>query len=268
MYYLAYWLIFETRSIYGILYLYLVTIPLLYGPDPVFGLFSYGWQHGLTGLAYLGPGIGSVIGTFICAKYLNRSYVYMAKRHTRKTGSNEPQPESRMLFLQLGKIIVPVGLVMFAWSAQKQAHWILPLMGAAIFAVGMCMAYVCIQTYLVDVYEEYGASALAAVIFTRSVVSCVLSIMGFKLFQSLGYAWYVHNSFIDLGTPRLRLTCALQGNYVNRFHMRRHAAYSTYIIHLWSEVAEGAKSVFAYGVSHDLAISPLRNATLSASKSS
>lgn len=185
------WLIFGKRSIYGILYLYLVTIPLLYGPRPVFGLFSYRWQHGLTGLAYLGPGIGVVVGTFICAKYLNRSYVYMANRHTRKTGSTEPQPESRMLFLQLGKAIVPLGLIVFAWTAQEQTHWVLPLLGSAIFAAGMCMAYVCIQTYLVDVYEEYGASALAAVIFARSVVSCVLSIMGFRLFKSLGYAWYV-----------------------------------------------------------------------------
>lgn len=135
----------------------------------------------------------------------------MAKRHTRKTGSNEPQPESRMLFLQLGKAIIPIGLVMFAWSAQKQAHWILPLIGAAIFAVGMCMAYICIQTYLVDVYEEYGASALAAVVFTRSVVSCVLSIMGFQLFKSLGYAWYVPKIATDLDTSTLLLTCALSG---------------------------------------------------------
>lgn len=178
-------------SIYGILYLHLITVPLLYGPEPVYGLFSYRWQKGRTGLAYLGAGFGAAIGTVICVKYLNSSYAYMANRHLRKTGSNEPQPESRMLFMQFGMITVPAGLIIFAWSAQLQTHWAIPLVGAATFAIGMLMAYVCIQTYLVDVYDKFSASALAANIFARCVTSCVFSITGFKLYASLGYAWYV-----------------------------------------------------------------------------
>ena len=94
-----------------------------------------------------------------------------------------------MLFLQFGMIIVPAGLITFAWSAQMQTHWAVPLAGAAIFALGMLMAYVCIQTYLVDVYEDFAASALAGNIFIRSVTACVFSIVGFQLYTSLGYAW-------------------------------------------------------------------------------
>ena len=115
----------------------------------------------------------------------------MAKRHLHKTGSTEPQPESRMLLLQLGMALVPVGLTVFAWSAEREAHWAIPLAGAAIFALGMLMAYVCIQTYLVDVYESFAASALAATVAVRSVGSCIFSIMGFQLYANLGYAWYV-----------------------------------------------------------------------------
>jgi hypothetical protein len=43
--------------IYGVLYLHLVTIPLLFGPHPLYGLFSYRWQGGNEGLAYLGAGM-------------------------------------------------------------------------------------------------------------------------------------------------------------------------------------------------------------------
>lgn len=96
-----------------------------------------------------------------------------------------------MPFIQLGMTLVPIGLIIFAWSAQKQMNWAVPLIGAAIFSLGMLMAYVCIQTYLVDVYETYAASALAATIFARSVTSCLFSIMGFQMYRSLGYAWYV-----------------------------------------------------------------------------
>lgn len=43
--------------IYGVLYLHIVTIPLLFGPEPLYGLFTYGWKDGNEGLAYLGAGV-------------------------------------------------------------------------------------------------------------------------------------------------------------------------------------------------------------------
>ena len=95
-----------------------------------------------------------------------------------------------MPFLQIGMIIVPIGLTIFAWTAEKQLHWMFPLIGAGVFSVGMLMAYICIQTYIVDTYEEYSASALAAVILARCTTSCVFSVTGFQLFKAMGYAWY------------------------------------------------------------------------------
>lgn len=53
----------------------------------------------------------------------------------------------------------------------------------------MLMGYVCIQTYLVDAFEEFAASALAAAIVTRCVITCVFTVVGFQLYRSLGYAW-------------------------------------------------------------------------------
>ena len=103
----------------------------------------------------------------------------------------EPKPENRMVFLQVGMTLVPVGLVIFGWTAEKGAHWAVPLVGSAIFAMGMLMAYVCIQTYVVDVYERLSASALAAVILARCSTSCVFAVTGFQLYRSLGYGWYV-----------------------------------------------------------------------------
>lgn len=122
----------------------------------------------------------------------------MQQRHRHKTGSDEAKPESRMLFLQIGMALVPVGLIIFGWTAEKQVHWVLPLLGVAISSLGMLMAYVSIQTYVVDVYEKYGASALAAVIVARCTTSCVFSITGFQLYKALGYGW---------GTMVIALVC-------------------------------------------------------------
>ena len=164
----------------------------------------------------------------------------MAKRHLRKTGSQEPQPESRMLFLQLGMALVPVGLIMFAWSAEKQLHWAVPLAGAAIFSLGMLMAYVCIQTYLVDVYENFAASALAATVAVRSIAACIFSIMGFQLYASLGYGWYVLYSFHTIHhLADIDIFHVQQGNHAHRLRMHCHAANTASAIQVRPSVAQG-----------------------------
>jgi len=175
--------------IYGVLYLHLITVTLLFGPLSLYGLFSYHWTHGTVGLAYLGAGIGSVIGTIICAKFLNRSYAYCAARYYNKTGIEAQMPEFRLPFLQAGMFITPTGLIIFGWSADRHVHWIVPLLGACVFGLGMLMGYVCIHTYLVDAFEEYAASALAAAVVTRCIITCVFTVVGFQLYRSLGYAW-------------------------------------------------------------------------------
>lgn len=113
----------------------------------------------------------------------------MIARHGDDFSGNVARPELRLPFLQLGMSIVPIGLIIYGWSAQKQLPWPIPLLGAAVFATGMLMAYVCIQTYIVDVFEHFAASALAATIVARAMFSCVFALIGVKLYKSLGYAW-------------------------------------------------------------------------------
>ena len=175
--------------IYGILYLHIIAATLLFAPEPLYGLFSYRWTHGTTGLSFLGAGIGSLIGTAICARYLNRSYRRAAAAHERKTGVAAHLPEFRLPFMQAGMAIVPAGLIIFGWTADARTHWVAPLIGACLFGLGLLMGYITIHTYLVDAFERYAASALAAAILSRCVVSCVFTVMGFQLYRQLGYAW-------------------------------------------------------------------------------
>lgn len=134
-----------------------------------------------------------MIGIVICAKFLNRSYNYMARRYDEKhgggNGGEANMPEFRLPFMQIGMTIVPAGLIIFGWSAENQTHWIVPLLGACIFGLGMLMGYVCIHTYLTDAFGQFAASALAAAVVTRCVLSCVFTIVGFQLYHRLGYAW-------------------------------------------------------------------------------
>ncbi|KAL3258503.1 hypothetical protein ABHI18_006008 [Aspergillus niger] len=176
--------------VFGLLYLHMVTITLLFASQPKYNLHSYHWTHGTTGLAFLGAGLGAFAGVAFCMKYSNPSYRYFAARYEQKTGKATRMPEFRLPFMQIGMLIVPIGLLIFGWTAEYHVHWIVTLVGAAILGLGMVTAYICVQSYLVDAFEEYAASALAAAVVARFIVAAVFSVVGFQLYRRLGYGWY------------------------------------------------------------------------------
>jgi hypothetical protein len=187
--------------IYGILYLHLITISLLFGPDRLYDLYSYHWTQGTTGLAYLGAGTGAFIGIILTAKFMNRSLQNELRRAKKHTGIEaEATPEMHIPFLQYGMFIVPFGLVVFAWSAGR-THWIVPLIGAMFFGIGMVMGYICTQSYLVNCFNIWSASALAAVIMLRCPITTVFCLFGFELYRKLNYDWYIliHLNFLAIG---------------------------------------------------------------------
>jgi hypothetical protein len=175
--------------IYGILYLHLITILLLFGPDRLYGLYSYQWKHCKTGLAYLGVLSGALIAVITTSKLMNYSLQVELARAKQKTGEEAvATPEMRLPFLRYSMFIVPSGLVIYAWSAGR-CHWIVPMVGAFLFSFGMVMAYVCIQSYLVDCFGTWAASALAATTITRCPITTVFCLFGFEMYRRLGYDW-------------------------------------------------------------------------------
>jgi len=124
--------------IYGIMYLMFVTFPTLFSG-------TYGWGPGVDGLAYLGVGIGFLIGTGIGAKTVDKIYV---TRREKRGGVG--RPEDRIPTMFLGSILAPIGLLWYGWSADKGIHWIMPLIGSGIFGCSMMLCFLPIQVYLVD----------------------------------------------------------------------------------------------------------------------
>lgn len=178
-------------------------MPLLYGPRPVHELFSYEWQGGHVGLSYLAAALGIFLGIAFCMLFSNRMYHFMVNRHAERSGNSDVvddyflpgdckthRPELRIPLMQLGMSIVPLGLIIFAWTAESQPmHWVAPLVGLTVYSFGMILAYVSIQTYLVDTFGVYAASAIAAGVVMRGILGCVFTIVGFRLYVKLGYGW-------------------------------------------------------------------------------
>lgn len=124
----------------------------------------YNESVGIGGLNYISLGVGFFLGTQICAPINDRIY-----RRLKARNDGVGRPEFRVPLMIPGAILVPIGLFIYGWTARSDVHWIAPNIGAAIFSAGTIMGFQCSQTYIVDAYSRYAASAVAAAVVLRSL---------------------------------------------------------------------------------------------------
>ncbi|KAI1809076.1 MFS general substrate transporter [Poronia punctata] len=178
---------FYTALTYGYLYLMFTTMTQVFQGQ-------YGFSTSLVGLAFLGLGVGSMIGVVI---YSTTSDRYIARKAAEadklaeETGAEKQgmKPEYRLPLLPLGAAMIPVGLFIYGWSAQYRIHWIVPIIGTGFCGIGNILVFFCIQTYLVDAFTVYAASAIASNTIIRSVAGGVLPLAGLRLYDKLGLGW-------------------------------------------------------------------------------
>lgn len=113
---------------YGYLYLMFTTISAIF-------IKNYGFSQGTSGLAYIGFGVGSIIGLMFSGRVANQ----IAKSHSAKGCFT---PESRLIPMLVGCWFLPIGLFWYGWSAQAHAHWIVPILGTGAFGMGLMTVFV------------------------------------------------------------------------------------------------------------------------------
>lgn len=163
--------------LYGIMYLVLSTFPTLWES-------VYHESIGIGGLNYISLGIGFFLGAQICAPINDRIY-----RRLKKRNNGVGQPEFRVPIMVPGSFLVPIGLFIYAWTADKHTHWIGPNIGAAIFSAGVIIGFQSVQTYLVDAYTRFAASAIVAATVLRSLAGFGFPLFAPTMYNALRYGW-------------------------------------------------------------------------------
>ncbi|CAN8101262.1 unnamed protein product [Discula destructiva] len=163
--------------VYGYLYLMFSSITVVFTE-------TYGFSSNIAGLAFLGIGVGSVIGIIIVSLTSDRLVQAQMKKN-----NGVAQPESRIRILPLGGILLPAGLFLYGWTAEYKVHWIAPIIGMGLIGIGNIIIFMSIVMYLVDTFTTYAASALAANTLFRSFGGAFLPLAGLKLFANLGVGW-------------------------------------------------------------------------------
>ena len=123
----------------------------------------YGFSIGLTGLCFLGIGLGCALGS-TTGLLINRLYYNPLHAKSLAQGrGGVVAPEYRLYSAMMGSFGIPVSLFWFAWTAQADIYFISPILATIPFAWGNMSVFMAAAMYLSDAYGPLnGASALAA----------------------------------------------------------------------------------------------------------
>lgn len=161
--------------VYGYTYLLFTSFESLYES-------IYGFTQSTVGLTYLGFGVGCLIGLITLGKFSDRMVTHYSK-------GGEWKPEYRLLPLLPGSLVVPIGLLWYGWSAEEANFWIVPIIGTAWVGLGTLCVFMPVQSYLIDAFPLYAASAAAANTIFRSFLGAFLPLAGPSLYRALGQGW-------------------------------------------------------------------------------
>ncbi|UPK93040.1 hypothetical protein LCI18_003975 [Fusarium solani-melongenae] len=139
--------------VFGLLFILFTTFPAVFEEQ-------YHFSAGISGLSYLGVGIGMIVSL--------GAYATVSDKLQKALGDS-PKPEGRLKPMIWAMPAVPIGIFWYGWAAEKQTHWIL---------------------YLVEAFgPEAAASALAANVILRLLFAAFIPLAGPSLYADLGLGW-------------------------------------------------------------------------------
>lgn len=165
--------------IYGLLYMFFFAFPVVY-------MEGKGWSASKTGLMFIPIGVGVILATAVCPIF-NKQYIKKAQPYVDK--GCLPPPELRLIPMMIGCWFVPIGLFAFAWSSYPHVSWAGPCFSGFACGFGFNCLYNPANNYIVDSYQHYAASALAAKTFVRSIWGACVPLFTIQMYHRLGYEW-------------------------------------------------------------------------------
>ncbi|KAF2230319.1 MFS general substrate transporter [Viridothelium virens] len=117
-----------------------------------------------SGLVYLSPFIGGILGTAVAGKVSDFIVRYMSKRN-----DGIYEPEFRLVMAIPVMLSTVIGLMGFGWSAQEKDAWIVPTLFFGIISFGCTLGSTTAITFVVDSYRQYAGEALVTLNFSKNI---------------------------------------------------------------------------------------------------
>ena len=127
---------------------------------------SYNFSALTTGLVYLSPFVGGILGTAVAGKVSDVIVRYMSRRN-----GGVYEPEYRLVMAIPVALSTAAGLMGFGWSAEEKDLWIVPTIFFGIISFGCTLGSTTAITFCVDSYRQYAGEALVTLNFCKSMPS-------------------------------------------------------------------------------------------------
>lgn len=125
---------------------------------------TYGFSALSTGLIYISPFIGGILGTAVAGKVSDIIVQAMSKRN-----GGLYEPEFRLVMAIPITISTVIGLMGFGWSAHDHDAWIVPTLFFGIISFGCSLGSTTAITFCVDSYRQYAGEALVTLNFSKNI---------------------------------------------------------------------------------------------------
>lgn len=159
---------------YGILYMQLGAIPIIFGE-------IRGWNLFVSELPFLSILVGAMLG---CAANVYNQTLYNKAYHA---AGNRAVPEKRLPPMMVGSVLFSGGQFLVGWTgARTEIHWIVPCIGLTMLGTGFFTIFQAALNYLVDTFQAYAASAVATNTFLRSCFAGAFPLVVGPLYHNIG----------------------------------------------------------------------------------
>ncbi|KAF2034112.1 MFS general substrate transporter [Setomelanomma holmii] len=163
---------------YSIFYIFLQSYPIIFS-----GIYDF--NRGETGLTFLPIGVGALISA---GMYLSWDSILARAQRLQRPWANNEEYRRLPLACVAGPFFVISGFWL-GWTAREDIHWIVPTLAGILFGMGYLCLFMALLNYLVDAYEIFAASAMAAASLSRSSFAAMLPFAARSMYRNLGVAW-------------------------------------------------------------------------------
>ncbi|MCJ1421226.1 hypothetical protein MMC32_007588 [Xylographa parallela] len=126
--------------------------------------YMYNFSPLGTGLVYISPFIGGILGTAVAGKLSDVIVQFMSRRN-----GGVYEPEFRLVMALPVAITTCIGLMGFGWSAAEHDCWIVPTVFFGIISFGCSLGSTTAITFAVDSYRQYAGEALVTMNFSKNI---------------------------------------------------------------------------------------------------
>ena len=136
-----------TALLYGVLFIWFESFPIIFS-----GL--YGFNSGQEGLVFLGIFVGAIITVPLFLLWIKLGIISKFSKPGFK-------PEMVLPPTFFGSFALPICLFWYGWTSRPEIHWIVPIIGSAVFVVAVVTLFNSVFNYLGISYPSYAASIFA-----------------------------------------------------------------------------------------------------------